>query len=74
MLALGQVLRNSLSAFGAVRIHDRRIRSFTPAGIAWDQVIQASHPFQGLLDRMMQSGRCTAPDFSQIRNLRIAAS
>jgi hypothetical protein len=42
------------------------IWSFTPAGIAWDQVIQASHPFQGLLDRMMQSGHCTAPDFSQL--------
>ena len=40
--------------------------SFTPAGAAWDQVIEASHPFQGLYARMMQSGYCAAPDFSQM--------
>lgn len=42
------------------------IWSITPAGLAWDQVINASHPFQALFNRMMESRHCSAPDFSQM--------
>jgi hypothetical protein len=39
--------------------------SFTPAGSAWDEVIQASHPFNDLSLRMVQQGRCAPADFSK---------
>ena len=39
--------------------------SFTPAGSAWDGVIQASHPFNDLNRRMLQDGRCAPADFSK---------
>jgi hypothetical protein len=54
------------SAQGVLDLAPQAIWSFTPAGLAWDQVIAASHPFQGLYARMTQSGQCAAPDFSRM--------
>jgi hypothetical protein len=39
--------------------------SFTPTGSAWDEVIQAAHPFNDLSLRMVQEGHCAPPDFSK---------
>jgi hypothetical protein len=42
------------------------IWSFTPAGAAWEHLIAAARSFRGLFARMMDSGTCAAPDFSQM--------
>jgi hypothetical protein len=39
--------------------------SFTPAGSAWDDVIQASHPYSELYRRMVKDGHCAPADFSK---------